>query len=46
LFLQSVSVVQILPEVDELEAMVETLNETGELSGFVVKLREKFRSAL
>jgi hypothetical protein len=32
--------------VSELEALVETLNQTGDLSGFVVKLRSKFRSAV
>jgi hypothetical protein len=26
--------------------LVETLNQTGDLSGFVVKLRSKFRSAV
>jgi hypothetical protein len=37
--INSFSVVRILPEIDGLDAMVQILNETGELSGFVVMLR-------
>ncbi len=39
-------VVRILPEIHGLDLMLETLNLTGEISGFVVKLREKFKAVL
>jgi hypothetical protein len=37
---------QILPEIEGLDKMVDTLNQTNDLSGFVVKLREKFENAI